>query len=142
MRMNTTKIITGILILIALAVFTDTLVKAVWLPSEDSEDLWPEKSFIPVEALASSKDSTGYPLRLEIPKLNINSKIKYVGLTPKGNMASPRSFSDVGWYKYGVRPGEQGSAVIAGHVNNGLSRPAVFWNLNELQKGDKQINTN
>ncbi len=42
----------------------------------------------------------------------------------------------MGWYKYGTKPGDKGSAVIAGHVDNGLALPGVFKNLGDLKKGD------
>ncbi len=78
----------------------------------------------------------GYPDLLSIPKINVKAKVGLVGITQKGNMATPRSFREVGWYKYGTIPGNMGSAVIAGHVDNGLALPAVFSKLSELKKGD------
>src|SRR5262249_2969166 len=47
----------------------------------------------------------------------------------------PNNFSDVGWYKYGAVPGEDGSAVIAGHVDNALALPGVFKYLENIQPG-------
>src|SRR3989344_31021 len=74
--------------------------------------------------------------KIIIPAIKVNAKIVDVGVTAKGNMASPKSFPQVGWYKYGPFPGETGSAVLAGHVNNGISLPAVFSKLDRLQTGD------
>ncbi|HEV7424106.1 MAG TPA: class F sortase [Candidatus Paceibacterota bacterium] len=79
---------------------------------------------------------TSYPSRLSIPKINVDANIQKVGITAKGNMATPNNFTDVGWYKYGALPGVMGSAVIAGHVNNGLNFPAVFSKLGDLSAGD------
>ncbi len=79
---------------------------------------------------------TAYPTALSIPKININTKIQQVGITQRGNMATPNNFIDVGWYKYGTIPGDIGSAVIAGHVNNELGLPAVFSDLKNLKNGD------
>jgi sortase A len=76
------------------------------------------------------------PALLIIPKINVHADVEKVGITAKGNMATPRNYTDVGWYKFGVIPGEMGSAVMAGHVNNGLSFPAVFAELDLLQAGD------
>lgn len=78
----------------------------------------------------------GAPKRIFIPELNIDAEIKEVGITEKGNIASPRNFSDAGWYKYGPLPGEEGTAVIDGHVDNGLALPGVFRNLDKLKIGD------
>jgi sortase (surface protein transpeptidase) len=41
-----------------------------------------------------------------------------------------------GWYRRGAAPGEQGPAVIAGHVDS-RSGPAVFFRLDELAPGDR-----
>jgi len=71
----------------------------------------------------------GLPVRLKIPKINVDSAFEYVGLTPQGAMDVPKGPAEVGWFKLGTRPGEIGSAVVAGHSGwkNGI--PAVFDNL-------------
>ena len=79
------------------------------------------------------------PARLKIPKLNINAAIQYIGLTSSGALGVPggRAFrSDVGWYKSGPRPGENGTAVIDGHSGRNPGPATVFDNLQKLQKGD------
>jgi sortase (surface protein transpeptidase) len=75
------------------------------------------------------------PERLKIPALGVDARIEYVGLTPEGNMDVPRDVRDVGWYAPGVRPGQPGDAVIAGHLD-WSSGPAVFWRLSWLRAGD------
>ncbi len=77
-----------------------------------------------------------YPKKLRIPSIGVNSKVQYVGITRKGNMSTPNNYTDVGWFKYGTVPGMKGSAVIAGHVDNGLGLGAVFSKLDQLKKGD------
>lgn len=76
------------------------------------------------------------PRRLSIPALGIDANVQEVGVTAAGNMATPNNFVDVGWYKYGTLPGLRGSAVVAGHVDNGLGLSGVFKNLSDLQIGD------
>lgn len=76
------------------------------------------------------------PSRLIIPKLEIEADVQRLGVTRSGNMAAPNNFTDVSWYKYGTVPGFKGSAVMAGHVDNALSTPAVFYNLKDLEIGD------
>jgi sortase A len=77
-----------------------------------------------------------YPKELRIPAIGVDAKVQEVGITKNNNMATPNNFTDVGWFKYGVLPGQIGSAIIAGHVNDGFALPAVFGNLNDLRKGD------
>lgn len=76
------------------------------------------------------------PSRLWIPKISVDTNVQHVGVTKTGNMAAPNGLEDVGWYKFGTAPGFKGSAVIAGHVDNALGKPAVFYDLNKLEVGD------
>lgn len=52
-------------------------------------------------------------------------------------MDVPSKVENVAWYKLGYRPGERGSAVIAGHLDTVTGAPAVFWNLEKLKSGDE-----
>ena len=82
--------------------------------------------------------STG---RLLIPVIGVNATIEPIGVLSDGTLATPTQdpWNDVGWYNGGSRPGEQGSAVINGHLDRPGGSPAVFWHLNELHIGDKVI---
>lgn len=80
---------------------------------------------------------TLYPTNLLIPSLNINANVQYVGINAKGNMGTPNNFTDVSWYKPGTVPGEIGSAVMAGHVDNGLALSGVFKHLSDIKPGDE-----
>jgi LPXTG-site transpeptidase (sortase) family protein len=84
----------------------------------------------------SVTDTALHPVTLSIPALKINTSIQEIGIAKNGNLAVPTNFTDVGWYKYGVLPGQKGSAVIDGHVDDGLAFPAVFAGLDKLQVGD------
>jgi LPXTG-site transpeptidase (sortase) family protein len=84
-----------------------------------------------------NKASLGLPERLMIPAINVNAAIQNLGVTTKGAMAVPSNTVDVGWFKLGPRPGEKGSAVIAGHFDGENGEAGVFTNLNKLKKGDK-----
>ena len=81
--------------------------------------------------------SPGLPMRLKIPKINVDAVVEYVGLTPQGAVGVPKGPSNTAWFDLGPRPGEKGSSVIVGHFGwkNGI--PAAFDNLNKLRKGDK-----
>lgn len=52
-------------------------------------------------------------------------------------MGTPSNFTDVAWYKYGPVPGALGSAVIDGHVDNGLALAGVFKHLVDIKIGDR-----
>lgn len=76
------------------------------------------------------------PLVLEIPAINIEADVQHLGTTESGEMAVPDNEADVSWFSPGYTPGENGRAVIAGHVD-GVDGPAVFWDLIKLKKGDE-----
>ncbi len=90
-----------------------------------------------ISAIPSAEDlNRGLPVRLLIPKIKVDAPVVYLGLTSGGDVAVPGSAGDVGWYKYGSLPGNNGSAVIDGHVVGSRGQRAVFADLNQLQKGD------
>lgn len=88
---------------------------------------------------AGASGRAALPLeRLIIPSIGINTPIESVGVRSDGTMETPRQspWNDVGWYDNGPRPGERGSAVIAGHLDRPGGDPAVFWRLRDLHVGD------
>lgn len=86
--------------------------------------------------LAGNEDS-GLPIRLKISGINVDAAVEYVGLTSEGAMDIPKNQHDVAWYELGTSPGENGSAVIAGHYGWKGGEPSVFDNLYKLRKGDR-----
>lgn len=91
-----------------------------------------EKTFLKPKLIPS----VDAPLDLVIPTLNLEALIQTVGVDQNGRMGLPTNFVDVGWYKYGPRPGERGSAVIAGHLDTTIDDKAVFAKLSDLKKDD------
>lgn len=86
---------------------------------------------------APEQTNINLPLRLKISKLDIDAAIIPLGLTSEGAMAVPQNPAEVAWFSLGPRPGEIGSAVLAGHYGWQNNLPAVFDNLHKLQVGDK-----
>ncbi|HEU5114883.1 MAG TPA: class F sortase [Candidatus Paceibacterota bacterium] len=134
---KTKRVAIGIITALAGTVFVVTLIQAVFY-SPNGEIELPQYA---VPTVVST--TTGaLPTRLSIPRLGIDTNVQLVGITASHNMATPHGFSDVGWYKYGTVPGNIGSAVIAGHVDNGLGLAGVFKHLNQIQRGDDIYVTN
>ena len=79
----------------------------------------------------------GLPVRLTIPAIKINAYVQYLGVNSKGEMDVPDNSYDVGWFELGSRPGEMGSAVIAGHLDGKSGEAGVFADLDRLKPGDK-----
>jgi len=78
----------------------------------------------------------GLPVRLIIPGINVDAHIGYAGTAPDGTMEITKSQDDVAWYEPGTRPGNVGSAVIAGHYGSLNGKYSVFSYLSKLNKGD------
>jgi LPXTG-site transpeptidase (sortase) family protein len=123
------KLLVKMIVAFAVLVFCVVIFQALFYSPSDEIPLPPNSQRV------SKGDAT--PLQISIPKIGVDTQIEQVGITKKGNMATPSNFSEVGWYKYGSLPGEMGSAVFAGHVDNGLGLPAVFSRLGELKSGDE-----
>lgn len=83
-----------------------------------------------------STSSVAFPVRLFIPKINVNAVVEYVGLTPDGNMDVPKERSHVAWFNLGPAPGEYGNAVMDGHYGINNRQASVFDDLHKLRKGD------
>ncbi|MFI1702938.1 class F sortase [Streptomyces griseoruber] len=75
------------------------------------------------------------PTRIRIPALHVDAPLTGLPLTPAGSLAAPPAGRKnlAGWYEAGTTPGERGTAIVAGHVDN-ADGPAVFYDLGALRK--------
>lgn len=63
------------------------------------------------------------PVRLIIPSISLDTVAENVGVNEEGEMDVPDGRTNaVGWYKYGTKPGEAGSAVMDAHVYAAFSK--------------------
>lgn len=79
------------------------------------------------------------PVSVEIPAIGVRSVLLRLGARPNGAMQVPPLYkrpSEAAWYKYSVTPGQRGTSVIEGHVDN-RAGPAVFFRLGALRPGDR-----
>jgi len=76
------------------------------------------------------------PTEIDIPKIAITAKIEQVGIV-QGVMQVPEDAWNVGWYSSLAKPGDRTNVVMAGHKDWWGIGPVVFWNLEQLQPGDK-----
>jgi LPXTG-site transpeptidase (sortase) family protein len=82
--------------------------------------------------------------RLIIPKINVDAPFSLkVVPNPGGQMPNPNGPEDVAYYDFGAWPGlgglplAGGNVVLAGHVDYINYGPAVFWDLDKLEVGDR-----
>jgi len=74
------------------------------------------------------------PVRIVIPAIGVDASVIPLGLNPDRTMQVPSNLADTGWFAPGPEPGEQGAAVIVGHLNS-KQGPGVFANLSRLKPG-------
>jgi LPXTG-site transpeptidase (sortase) family protein len=75
--------------------------------------------------------------RLRIPRLGVDAEVVVLGIDASGAMVDPSTPTAVAWYDFSSRPGSQGNAVFAGHVDYANYGPAVFFNLANLRAEDE-----
>ncbi|WNF26907.1 class F sortase [Streptomyces sp. C11-1] len=76
------------------------------------------------------------PVRIRIPSIEVDAPMTRLGLAADGSLDVPSDEDRnlAGWYGGGVPPGAQGTAIVAGHVDN-AEGPSVFYALGALTKG-------
>jgi hypothetical protein len=75
------------------------------------------------------------PVQLRVPAIGLNVSLSTLGLNANGTVQVPTNVQQPGWYRGGPSPGQDGSAVILGHVDS-YQGPAVFFKLRSLESGD------
>lgn len=90
--------------------------------------------------VSTTNTGNGSPIRMKIPKINVDASVQYNGLKSDGTMEIPDNITDVGWFTGSPHPGENGASVMTGHVaqirGGIMTKPGVFYNLNELRPGE------
>lgn len=85
--------------------------------------------------------NSSFPRYLSIPSLKIsNARVVQIGtIKNTGQLDSPKSIYDAGWYTKSGLPGAgKGAVLIDGH-NGGPTKGGIFENLGSLSKGSEII---
>ncbi|MFF0221314.1 class F sortase [Streptomyces sp. NPDC004629] len=95
---------------------------------------------VPGTGFAGAPDALPFSAaeRVMIPAIRVDAPVTPVGLDADGWVTAPPPEDPnlAGWYTGAVSPGEKGTSVIVGHVDNS-SGPAVFYGLGSLKKGNR-----
>ena len=78
------------------------------------------------------------PVSFSIPAIGAGSDLLALGLRENKSLEVPPDGpgAPASWYNQSPTPGEQGPAVLLGHVNATDGGPGVFANLRDLKAGD------
>jgi sortase (surface protein transpeptidase) len=108
-------------------------------PSQTRRSLPPPDAQAIARASAAPKAVRGRqmprPVRIVIPAIGVSAPVIPLHLNRNRTLQVPKSFSQTGWFVGGPEPGENGAAVIVGHVDS-KSGPGVFYRLRALRRGD------
>jgi sortase (surface protein transpeptidase) len=87
---------------------------------------------------AASPLSPSTPVTIEIPAIGVRAPIMALGLNRDGTVQVPPlgSHNLTGWYDGSVTPGQDGSSVILGHVDN-FAGASVFYDIKDLVAGNE-----
>ncbi|WP_328634766.1 class F sortase [Streptomyces sp. NBC_00356] len=90
----------------------------------------------PAQAKAARPLSFSPVDRVRIPAIRVDSPVTEVGLDAEGwiDAPPPKEANLAGWFSGAAAPGERGTAVVVGHVDNARG-PAVFYGLGSLREG-------
>ncbi|WP_245717628.1 class F sortase [Nocardia jejuensis] len=75
------------------------------------------------------------PTAFTISSINASGSLISLGLNADGTVQVPADYRQAGWYQQGPAPGEQGSAVILGHVDS-YQGEGIFFSLKKVKPGD------
>ncbi len=100
-------------------------------PPATAASIPPEPTVVPDPVVTRSA-----PVTIRIPAIELTARVSGLGLKSDGTVQVPANPAQTGWYRRGPAPGEEGSAVILGHVDS-LQGPAVFYRLRFLRTGDR-----
>ncbi len=78
------------------------------------------------------------PVRLRIPAVRIDTPLQRLGRAADATVEVPADFGVAGWFADGPRPGQDGPAVILGHVDS-RTGPGVFYSLAGLAAGTEVL---
>lgn len=90
----------------------------------------------PVATTADVDAEAPPPRRLVVERLGVDEPLIGLRVLRDGTLETPDDPDDVGWHRAGTAPGDNGPAVLVGHVDS-YEGAAVFFRLRELQPGDR-----
>lgn len=81
--------------------------------------------------------SASLPVRVEIPVLGVNAPLMKLERDADGTLQVPPldNHNLAGWFDRSVTPGQKGTSVILGHVDD-FTGPSVFFSIKMLRPGE------
>ena len=102
---------------------------------EGRPDRLPEATARP--AAPAEAEAPPAPVRISSRDLGLRAPIDPVGVDRNGTMTLPEDVDRVGWYRFGPAPGGDGSAVLAGHVDDVEQGLGALASIRGAEAGDE-----
>lgn len=113
----------------------DVQAKVLALSNEAAEGGTVSEEAVSKEAAASYAVAPEMPKLIKIPRLQVDARVRRVGISTAGDLEKPANVHDAGWYEGSAKPGKNDVTLINGHVQ-GTANPGVFSRLSILKEGD------
>ena len=92
-------------------------------------------------AVPTAPEQGATPVRLAVPARGVDTVVDPTGVGRDGQMALPDDVDRIGWYRFGPAPGDAGSAVLAGHVDDVEQGLGALAPLRDAAVGDDVVVT-
>jgi sortase (surface protein transpeptidase) len=89
------------------------------------------------DAARAAVQTAPAPARVTVPALGVDASVDAVGIAADAQMELPDDVARVGWYRFGPVPGADGSAVLAGHVDDREQGAGALYPLKDAAVGDE-----
>jgi sortase (surface protein transpeptidase) len=88
--------------------------------------------------VAATPQAPVTPLWVDVPSIDARSTLVQLGLNADRTVEVPPVDKPLqaGWYRNSPAPGENGPAIVLGHVD-GNDQKGIFWRLREVKSGDR-----
>ena len=91
--------------------------------------------------VAPAPPPVGPPIAVTLPSQHASGSVVPIGVDDDEALAIPKDVRTAGWYRFGPAPGQPGSAVLAGHVDDHLQGVGLFAVIGDLGVGDQIVVT-
>lgn len=98
-------------------------------------DLRADRGIGPTVAVGEVASTVAPPVALGIDKIGVDTRLIGLRKGQQGELQVPENPQRAGWYSQGFAPGDDGPAVLVGHVDS-YRGPGIFARLHELAAGD------
>lgn len=94
---------------------------------------------IPAGSSPSSRAHHSHsPERIVVRAVDLDARVRPVGVTEEGALAVPSDPAVAGWYRFGPVPGStHGSSVLVGHVDSDTGALGEFASLYDVKPGNR-----